>query len=65
MPRRTKQKETILEVLRGTNPHPTADWIYDEVRKEIPNISVMTVYRNLKTLTRKFGDFGDRLWQHS
>jgi Fur family peroxide stress response transcriptional regulator len=50
--RRTKQKEAILEVLRGTNSHPTADWIYNEVRKEIPNISLGTVYRNLRLLCR-------------
>jgi len=50
MVRRTKQKETILEVLRDTTSHPTADWIYNEVRKEIPNISLGTVYRNLRLL---------------
>jgi Fur family peroxide stress response transcriptional regulator len=36
--------------LRGTYSHPTADQIYDEVRKKIPNISKGTVYRNLKVL---------------
>jgi len=48
--RRTKQKEAILEVLRGTSSHPTADWVYNEVRKDIPNISLGTVYRNLRLL---------------
>jgi Fe2+ or Zn2+ uptake regulation protein len=61
--RRTKQREAILKVLRATTSHPTADWIYDEVRKEISNISLGTVYRNLKLL-RESGeileiDFGD------
>ena len=50
MLRRTKQREVILRVLRTTNSHPTVDWIYDEVRKEIPNISLATVYRNLRLL---------------
>jgi Fe2+ or Zn2+ uptake regulation protein len=50
MERKTKQKEAILEVLRGTCSHPTADWIYNEVKKEIPNISLGTVYRNLRLL---------------
>jgi len=50
MLRRTKQKEAILEVLRDTTSHPTADWVYNEVRKEIPNISLGTVYRNLRLL---------------
>ena len=48
--RRTKQKEAILGVLRGTTSHPTADWVYNEVRKEIPDISLGTVYRNLRLL---------------
>jgi Fe2+ or Zn2+ uptake regulation protein len=48
--RKTRQKAAILDVLRGTTAHPTADWIYNEVRKEIPNISLGTVYRNLRQL---------------
>jgi Fur family transcriptional regulator, peroxide stress response regulator len=50
MYRNTRQKQTILDILRGTNSHPTADWVYDAVRKIIPNISKGTVYRNLKVL---------------
>ena len=50
MNRQTKQRETILRFLRGIRSHPTADQVYDEVRKEIPNISKGTVYRNLKVL---------------
>ena len=50
MERKTKQKEAILKLLRGTCSHPTADWIYNEVRKEMPNISLGTVYRNLRLL---------------
>jgi Fur family peroxide stress response transcriptional regulator len=46
----TKQREAILSVLRNTRAHPTADQIYDEVRKEIPGISKGTVYRNLQVL---------------
>lgn len=48
--RMTKQRQTILNVLRSTTSHPTADWIYEEVRKLIPNISLGTVYRNLGIL---------------
>jgi len=50
MSKRTRQKEAILRVLKSTTSHPTADWIYSDVRKEIPNISLGTVYRNLKLL---------------
>jgi len=37
-------------VLRNTTCHPTANWIYEQVRKEIPDISLGTVYRNLRLL---------------
>ncbi len=49
--KRSRQREAILEVLRMTKVHPTADWVYNEVRKEIPNISLGTVYRNLARLS--------------
>ncbi len=49
--KRSKQRETILKVLCHTKIHPTADWVYEEVKKEIPNISLGTVYRNLAKLS--------------
>ncbi|MFW6238842.1 MAG: Fur family transcriptional regulator [Halanaerobiales bacterium] len=49
--RMTKQRRAILEILRNTDIHPTADWIYEQVKKEIPNISLGTVYRNLNVLS--------------
>ncbi len=48
--RYSKQRETILQVVRSTLVHPNADWIYKETRKQIPNISLGTVYRNLTQL---------------
>jgi Fur family transcriptional regulator, peroxide stress response regulator len=48
--RMTKQKKIILDVLRSTKSHPTADWIYEQARKELPDISLGTVYRNLNLL---------------
>ena len=53
MARKSKQKEAILRVLKGTTSHPSADWVYEQVRREIPNISLGTVYRNLKLLKRE------------
>lgn len=49
--RRTKQLEVIWKVVRGAATHPTADQIYEKVRKSVPNISLGTVYRNLQKLT--------------
>jgi len=48
--RMTKQRKTIMKILKNTNSHPTADTIYEEVKKEIPKISLGTVYRNLNLL---------------
>lgn len=48
--RYSRQRETIHRVIQETNAHPTAEWIYDHVRREIPNISLGTVYRNLHQL---------------
>ncbi len=48
--RNTQQRKVILEILRSTDIHPTADWIYEKARQVIPNISLGTVYRNLKIL---------------
>lgn len=48
--RLTKQKKVILDVLRSTKSHPTADWIYEQAKKELPNISLGTIYRNLNVL---------------
>lgn len=53
--RMTKQRQIILEVLRSTKAHPTADWIYEQVRQSVPRISLGTVYRNLRVL-KETGD---------
>lgn len=48
--RMTRQKKVILDVLRNTTSHPTADWVYENAKKAIPDLSLGTVYRNLKLL---------------
>ena len=48
--KRSKQRDAIVNYLRSTKEHPTADTIYMNVKKEIPNISLGTVYRNLNLL---------------
>jgi len=50
--RMTRQKQAILEELRKTDSHPTADEIYERVRQKLPHISLGTVYRNLETLSK-------------
>ncbi len=48
--RMTQQRKTILEVLRNTKTHPSADEIYELVKQKLPRISLGTVYRNLEVL---------------
>ena len=48
--RNTFQRQVILNILKTTDIHPTADWIYERAKKYIPNLSLGTVYRNLKIL---------------
>lgn len=49
--RLTPQRKVILEELRNTTAHPTADELYEKVRKRMPRISLGTVYRNLDMLS--------------
>lgn len=47
----SRQRESIKNYLLETTSHPTADMVYMHVKQEFPNISLGTVYRNLKLLT--------------
>lgn len=49
--RMTRQRKVILEELRKVNTHPSADELYEMVRKRLPRISLGTVYRNLEILS--------------
>lgn len=51
--RQTKQRQAVLEVLRSTRSHPDAAWIFQEVRRVLPSISLGTVYRALDTLAHE------------
>jgi Fe2+ or Zn2+ uptake regulation protein len=48
--RMTHQRQVILEEVMKDGGHPTADEIYERVRKQLPRISMGTVYRNLDIL---------------
>ena len=50
--RNTRQRQVILEELRGLTSHPTARVLYDIVRRRLPRISLGTVYRNLELLAK-------------
>ncbi len=48
--RSSKQRDLVLKTLRENVVHPTADFVYEKAKKQMPTISLATVYRNLKQL---------------
>ena len=51
--RQSKQRTRTLELLRSTKNHPTADWLYERLKNEMPRLSLGTVYRNLCILVEQ------------
>ena len=49
-----KKRNAILSYLQATKDHPSAEMVYMGVKKDCPDISLATVYRNL-TLFRNQG----------
>ena len=48
----TRSRRAILKELSSAEHHPTADEVYQRVRRTIPRISLATIYRNLDILNR-------------
>ena len=48
--KRSKQRDAIMNNLISRTDHHTAEAVYTSVRKDYPNISLGTVYRNLSLL---------------
>ena len=46
----SRQRQVIKDFLMTRKDHPTADVVYMNVKREYPNISLGTVYRNLSLL---------------
>jgi len=49
----SRQREMVLKAVSSENIHPTADIIYEKVKRSLPNISLGTVYRNLNLLAEQ------------
>ena len=47
----SKQREEILEIIKNTKIHPTAEEIYEVIKNKNFTASRSTVYRNLSLLT--------------
>lgn len=47
----SRQREMIYEQVVNNPVHPTADEVYTALKKDCPNLSLGTVYRNLNLLS--------------
>ncbi|HOQ07039.1 MAG TPA: transcriptional repressor [Clostridiales bacterium] len=47
----TRQRKTILNIIKISNEHMTAEEIYMKAKKVMPSIAIGTVYRNLGLMT--------------
>lgn len=45
--RYSRKREAILDAIRSTGVHPSADWVYQTLKPAFPDLSLGTVYRNL------------------
>ncbi len=43
----SRKRDAILACMQGTKCHPTADWVYQQLKPEFPDLSLGTVYRNI------------------
>jgi|YNPMSStandDraft_2_1061718.scaffolds.fasta_scaffold79063_1 Fur family peroxide stress response transcriptional regulator len=50
--KKSEVRDAILRILRNTRTHPSAEWIWKEVKKDFPSVTLATVYRNLHILER-------------
>lgn len=50
MKRYSKQREIMLNILKSRKDHPTVQMLYEDVKRELPQIGIATVYRNLADL---------------
>ena len=46
----SRQRNLIMDIIKNTQSHPTAEWVYQEAKKVMPRIGIATVYRNLNAL---------------
>ena len=43
----SRKREAILQAICSTDTHPTAEWVYQKLKPEYPDLSLGTVYRNI------------------
>ena len=48
-----RKRNAILDYLRHTDTHPSAEMVYNHLKQSIPDLSLGTVYRNLSMFKDK------------
>ena len=48
--RYSKKREAIYNALTATHEHPSAECLYQQLKPQYPDLSLATVYRNLKEM---------------
>jgi Fur family peroxide stress response transcriptional regulator len=60
--RKSGQRERIYEAIRASKAHPSAQEVYEKLKKELPSLSLGNVYRNIGILLEEdrivSGEFG-------
>ncbi|MDO3378962.1 Fur family transcriptional regulator [Geoalkalibacter halelectricus] len=51
----TPQRLAVLKILAHSTGHPTIEWIYEEVRRDFPTVSLATIYKTA-TLLKGLGE---------
>ncbi len=49
----SSQREALLKLLKSVDCHPSAEWLYSELKRDMPRLSLGTVYRNLGVLCER------------
>lgn len=45
--RQSKKRDAVYAALQSVKSHPTAEWLHEHLKGDIPDLSLGTVYRNL------------------
>jgi Fur family peroxide stress response transcriptional regulator len=45
----SRKRDEILNIIRSTASHPSARWVYEQLKPAYPRLSLGTVYRNIRT----------------
>ena len=43
----SRKRDAILDCIRQTKCHPSAEWVYQSLKPDFPDLSLGTVYRNI------------------